>query len=81
MYAHLTVFYYAFELCFNYVGNFQNVSKFFMAKSQRTRIRLRGDTFGGSQSKKKLTYTSPNNLKYLQLETEKKVQSPTLNDH
>ena len=51
MYAYLTVFYYAFELFFNYVGNFQK--KFFMAKSQWTGIRLRGDTFGGSQSKKK----------------------------
>ena len=52
-----------------------------MAKSQQTGIHLRGDTFGDSQSKKKLTYTSPNNLEYLLLETEKKVQSPTLNDH
>ena len=45
-----------------------------MAKSQRTRIRLRGDTFGDSQSSKNLIYTSPNNLEYLPPEKEKKVE-------
>ena len=34
------------------VEKYGNFSKFFMAKSQRTGIRLRGDTFGGSQSSK-----------------------------
>ena len=49
MYAYLTVFYYAFQLFFNYVGNFQKFSKFFIAKSQQTGIRLRGDTFGAQK--------------------------------
>ena len=31
---------------------FEKISKFFMAKSRQTGIRLRGDTFGGSQSPK-----------------------------
>ena len=33
-----------------------------MAKSQRTGIRLRVNTFGDSQSSNFLSYTSPNNL-------------------
>ena len=57
MYAYLTVFYSVFELFFNYVGNFLS---FFIAKSQRTGIRLRRDTFR-AQKVKKIIYTSPNN--------------------
>ena len=43
----------------------EKFSKFFMAKSQRTGIRLRGDTFWGLTKFKNLTYTSPNNLSTL----------------
>ena len=62
-----------------HIGNFL-VEKFFLAKSRQTRIRLRGNTFGDSQSSKNLTYTSPNNLEYLPLENKRKV-SPNLNDN
>ena len=39
-------------------SNFLKKTKFFMAKSRRTGICLRVNTFGDSQS----SYTSPNNL-------------------
>ena len=46
------------NLCWKY-------SKFLLAKSQRTWIRLRVNTFGDSQSPKNWTYTSPNKFDYL----------------
>ena len=42
-----------------------------MAKSRRTGIRLRRDTFGDSQKFKKLTYTSHSNFDYLPPEKER----------
>ena len=63
-----------------FVCVYEKFSKFFMAKSKRTGIRLRVNTFGDSQSWKKLTYTSPTNFEYLPPEN-RKQQSPTLNDN
>ena len=45
-------------------------SKFLLAKSQWTGIRLRVNTFGDSQSPKNWTYTSPNKFDYLPPEKE-----------